>query len=193
MGLARFNESSIRTAIEESLKIWQKNRFRPSTKRWSRCLAELSEADVEANRQTDAFHAYQCRCTGRSGDRLTRQFNRISICAGLAHLERGEPLTVDHVLHMASVGKQVTGLAIMMLSEEGMVRHDAPVGDYVPELAHWGPDVTLRSLLTHTSGLPDYDYFFDDLIDLSRPADQCRFARRVGRFTPNAQRARRFL
>ena len=167
---SRFNESSIRTAIEESLEDLAEERVplvydevEPMR------LAELSEADVEANRQTDAFFSSFTSADAPGGAVIVLRDNSIvyQSAYGLAHLERGDPLTVDHVLHMASVGKQVTGLAIMMLSEEGTVRYDDPVGDYVPELAHWGPDVTVRSLLTHTSGLPDYDYFFDDPIDRS--------------------------
>ena len=95
--------------------------------------------------------------------------------------------TVDHVFNVASIGKQVTGLGVMMLSEEGKVRYDAPVGDYVHELAHFGPDFTVRSLLTHTSGLLDYDYFFDDLMDLSDRPTNADLVARAGQSIRTAQ------
>jgi CubicO group peptidase (beta-lactamase class C family) len=56
----------------------------------------------------------------------------------------------------------MTALAIMMLAEDGKLNYDDPVGNYVPEVAHFGADFTIRQLLHHTSGLPDYD---DTLIE----------------------------
>lgn len=76
---------------------------------------------------------------------------------GLANLEENILLTTDHQMHIASMGKQMTGLAIMMLAEEGLLAYDDPVSLYVPELEHFGPDFTVRTLLNHTSGLADYD------------------------------------
>ena len=172
---SRFNERSIRTAIEESLEDLAEDQVQLVYDEVEPMrLAKLSEADTEANRQTEAFFSSFTRADTPGGAVIVLRDNSIvyQSAYGLAHLDRGESLTLDHALHMASVGKQVTGLAIMMLSEEGKVRYDAPVGDYVPELAHWGADVTVRSLLTHTSGLPDYAFFLDDIADLSnRPTN----------------------
>ena len=76
---------------------------------------------------------------------------------GLANLEADTPLTTDHIFHIASVGKQMTALGIIILAEEGKLNYDSPVGKLVPEVEHFGADFTIRSLLTHTSGLPDYN------------------------------------
>lgn len=71
---------------------------------------------------------------------------------GLASLELGVPNTPETVFRLASVTKQFTAMAIMQLHERGLLRIDAPIGDYLPELSYGG-EVTVRHLLTHTSGL----------------------------------------
>lgn len=81
---------------------------------------------------------------------------------GMANLETATPLTPEHQMHIASTAKQMTALAIMLLAHDGMLAYDDPVGVHIPELEHFGDDFTIRDLLTHTSGLPDYD---DDLLD----------------------------
>lgn len=83
---------------------------------------------------------------------------------GVASLETKQPLTTEHIMHIASVGKQMTALAIMLLAQDGELAYDDPVGMYLPELAHFGEAFTIRSLLTHTSGLPDYDDELGDVI-----------------------------
>ena len=76
---------------------------------------------------------------------------------GLADLEQQIPLTTASIFHLGSVGKQFTAMAVMMLAEEGRLAYDDPIGTYLPALARFGDDLTIRQLLTHTSGLPDYD------------------------------------
>ena len=78
---------------------------------------------------------------------------------GLADIEEGTPITVQSIFHLGSVGKQFTALAVMMLAEEGKLKYDDPIGEYLPELARFGDDLTIRHLLHHTSGIPDY---YDD-------------------------------
>src|SRR5262249_41199032 len=70
--------------------------------------------------------------------------------------DRKSPNTPDTIFHLASCGKQFTGLGILMLAEEGKLRIDDPVSQYLPPLARFGPRVTLRQLLHHTSGIRDF-------------------------------------
>jgi len=66
------------------------------------------------------------------------------------------PLTCDVIWPMASLTKPITATAVMQLVEDGIVGLNRPVQDYVPEFAGSGKEqVTLRHLLTHTSGLND--------------------------------------
>jgi len=71
-----------------------------------------------------------------------------------------EPMTLDTVFDMASLTKVVaTTSAVMMLVEDGRIRLTDPVAQYIPSFAKYGKDrVTVRHLMTHTSGLrPDVD------------------------------------
>src|SRR5579862_593885 len=56
---------------------------------------------------------------------------------------------------LASVSKQFTAMAVMALKEQGKIGYDDPIVKYLPELAPTGTTITIRHLLTHTSGIPD--------------------------------------
>lgn len=82
--------------------------------------------------------------------------------------------TPQTMFHLASVGKQFTALALMMLQEEGRLDYDDPIAAHMPELAALGNEVTIRRLLTHTSGMlghdSDEDDFYSALLDeIERP------------------------
>ncbi|BCL12521.1 serine hydrolase domain-containing protein [Micromonospora sagamiensis] len=67
------------------------------------------------------------------------------------------PMRPDTIFDMASVSKLFTAIVTMQLVERGRVGLDTPVAHYVPEFAAGGKEtVTVRMLLTHTSGLPAF-------------------------------------
>jgi CubicO group peptidase (beta-lactamase class C family) len=74
---------------------------------------------------------------------------------GMADLDHNVPITADTVFHVASMSKQFTAAAIVMLAQERMLSLDDEVRKYVPELPDFGAPVTLRKLVHHTSGLRD--------------------------------------
>jgi CubicO group peptidase (beta-lactamase class C family) len=112
-----------------------------------------------ANQKVDKFFAGFVGEDTPGGSVIVLQNGQVLYHAayGLANLEDGTPLTTDYAFHIASMGKQMTALGIMMLHEEGKLNYDDPTGNYVPEVAQFGEDFTIRQLLHHTSGLPDYD------------------------------------
>ena len=57
--------------------------------------------------------------------------------------------------NIASLAKAFTAMAVMMLAEQGKLRYDDLIARHVTELAGATPDITIRHLLTHTSGIPD--------------------------------------
>ncbi len=77
---------------------------------------------------------------------------------GVADVSSGTPVDQDTVFRIASVTKTITAVAVMQLQEQGMVDLDAPASRYlrafrlIPARAGYRP-VTLRHLLTHTSGV----------------------------------------
>jgi CubicO group peptidase (beta-lactamase class C family) len=77
---------------------------------------------------------------------------------GLADVASGRPIELHTIFHLGSCGKQFTGLGILMLAREGKLDLDDPIGKHIPLAAGFGPGVTIRRLLHHTSGIRDlYD------------------------------------
>jgi CubicO group peptidase (beta-lactamase class C family) len=76
---------------------------------------------------------------------------------GLADVERRVPVTADTVFEIGSITKQFTATAIMMLVEQGSIDLADPIGKYVADLPEGWNAITIRQLLTHTSGIPDYE------------------------------------
>ena len=72
---------------------------------------------------------------------------------GFQDVERTQPMQTDSLFRMASNSKAVTAAGIMLLVQDGKLDLDAPVGTYLPAFDNdaWRP-VTIRHLLTHTSG-----------------------------------------
>ena len=75
---------------------------------------------------------------------------------GLADLERGELLETHSVFNLASISKQFTAFALLLLEQQGKLKLDDPVVRYLPELSRSAQGVTLRHLMHHTGGLRDY-------------------------------------
>src|SRR5688572_2480900 len=76
---------------------------------------------------------------------------------GLADLEQGTPVTPATNFRLASVTKQFTAAAILLLAEDGLLGPDDPARKWLPALPAASDAVTIRQLLTHTSGLIDYE------------------------------------
>ncbi len=72
---------------------------------------------------------------------------------GVANLETDTPVRTNSAFQLASLTKQFTAAAIMLLVEEGKVRLDAPISTYIENTPASWSDVTVRHLLTHTSGI----------------------------------------
>ena len=75
---------------------------------------------------------------------------------GLANVEWDIPVTPETIFQTGSVGKQFTATAVMMLVEEGKLGLDDKIVKFIPEAPATWNDVTVRNLLTHTSGIADY-------------------------------------
>ena len=77
------------------------------------------------------------------------------------------PLQTSDIFELASVSKQFTAMIIMMLEEKGMLNYDDSVSKYL-DIPYKG--ITIRNLLTHTSGLPDYQDIMDKYWDKTKVA-----------------------
>jgi CubicO group peptidase (beta-lactamase class C family) len=74
---------------------------------------------------------------------------------GMANLDYDIPITPDTVFHVASVSKQFTVMAILLLEADGKLSLDDDIRKYVPEIPDYGTTITIRHLIHHSSGLRD--------------------------------------
>ncbi|MVM41048.1 serine hydrolase [Spirosoma sp. HMF3257] len=88
---------------------------------------------------------------------------------GYKNFETREPITTSSIFELASVSKQFTAMTIMMLKQQGKLAYDDLIEKYIPGLPY--PGITIRHLLNHTSGLPDYQDVMDKHWDKSKVAN----------------------
>jgi CubicO group peptidase (beta-lactamase class C family) len=74
---------------------------------------------------------------------------------GMANLETATPIEPTSIFHVASVSKQFTAAAILLLEREGKLSLDDDIRKHLTEMPDYGTPITIRHLLTHTSGLRD--------------------------------------
>lgn len=116
------------------------------------------------------YHALnQAEQDGFSGVILVAQDGKILVdkAMGMRSFENQTPLYSGDIFELASVSKQFTAMMVMMCKEKGMLDFDDPVSNYL-DIPYSG--ITIRNLLTHTSGLPDYQAIMDEHWDKSKVA-----------------------
>lgn len=79
-----------------------------------------------------------------------------SKAVGMADLEHNVPLTTSSAFDIASMSKQFTAMAVVLLHEDGRLSLDDEIQKFIPEVHSEGKRVTIRELLQHTSGIRDY-------------------------------------
>jgi CubicO group peptidase (beta-lactamase class C family) len=75
---------------------------------------------------------------------------------GLASVELGALVSAATIFQTGSIAKQLTAAAVLLLVEDGKLDLDAPVSRYLPDVPAQWRTVTVRQLLGHTGGVPDY-------------------------------------
>jgi CubicO group peptidase (beta-lactamase class C family) len=81
---------------------------------------------------------------------------------GVRDLRTGAPIDARTRFRLASVTKQMTAAAIMRLARDGRLRYEDTLTRALPGFPAYGSGVTIRHLLTHTSGLPDYEQLMEN-------------------------------
>jgi CubicO group peptidase (beta-lactamase class C family) len=126
-------------------------------------LALLALAALPAMSAADDFDAYVLNQIQRQhipglslaivrGDRVVKMQGY-----GFANVELRVPASADTVFEIGSITKQFTSMAVMLLREQGRLSLDDHLGDLLPNVpGSWKP-VSLKQLLSHTSGVPDYE------------------------------------
>ncbi|MDN3202967.1 serine hydrolase domain-containing protein [Algoriphagus sediminis] len=81
---------------------------------------------------------------------------------GYSDIPNQHPMTTDHVQYVQSISKTFVGVAILKLAEEGRIDLDVSIEKYLPaRITDWIEDsekMTVKMMLNHTSGIPEYNY-----------------------------------
>lgn len=80
---------------------------------------------------------------------------------GVTDLKTKTPIDARTNFRLASCTKQFTAMAVMLLVHDGKLRYDEPLTAIFPDFPAYGKSITVRNLLNHTSGLPDYEDLMD--------------------------------
>ncbi|NIF05205.1 beta-lactamase family protein [Chryseobacterium sp. Tr-659] len=105
---------------------------------------------------------------------------------GLADEKTGRRLDPQSTFELASVSKQFTAMGIVLLEKAGKLNYDDKVSKYIPELAFYDK-ITVRNLLNHTSGLPDYMELFDKKWDKSKFATNDDIIKEFAKYKPSLE------
>jgi len=117
---------------------------------------------------------------------------------GVKDLQSRRAIDARTNFRLASCTKQFTAMAIMLLVHNGKLRYDERLTEVFPEFPSYGEAITIRNLLNHTSGLPDYESLMDEASNVKVPwtedhqihdADVLKLleAQKHGKFSPGAQ------
>jgi CubicO group peptidase (beta-lactamase class C family) len=93
---------------------------------------------------------------------------------GFSNLEHKVPAGPETVFQSGSLGKQFTAVAVMLQVRDGKLRLDDSITKFLTGAPTSWQSITVRNLLTHTSGIPDYD---EDMLDLRRDYSEDDFAK----------------
>jgi CubicO group peptidase (beta-lactamase class C family) len=117
-------------------------------------------SDAEANRRVDdLMRSYTGAAPGASVLVLRNGKPVVRRSYGLADLEQNTAATPATNYRLASVTKQFTATAILLLVDAGKLQLDDPIRKWLPDLPDATQGVTIRHLLSHTGGLVDYEDF----------------------------------
>jgi len=79
---------------------------------------------------------------------------------GLANIQTKTPVSPESVFDLGSIGKQFTAMAIMILAERGHLSYDDKLTTFFPEFPSYAGKITIKHLLHHTAGLPEYEKLY---------------------------------
>jgi CubicO group peptidase (beta-lactamase class C family) len=145
---------------------------------------------VEAHQKAlriDSFFRDMQATKGFNGTALIAQHGRVIYKGvfGWADFAKKDSLSVETSFQLASVSKQFTAMAIMMLRERGKLSYEDEITEFFPEFPYTG--ITVRHLLNHRSGLPDYTYFCDKhFTDRRTPISNNRVLEMLTQHRPDA-------
>ena len=136
----------------------------PSTPGASETPSPVATGSASSTEKEQVLSAAQSLVDGGFPAALTavrdKDGNTIGAAAGVGNLETSEAPPLDGEVRIGSNTKTFVAVVIMQLVQEGKITLDEPIETYLPSLLHGegidGTKITVRQLLQHTSGLPEY-------------------------------------
>ena len=136
----------------------------PSTPGASETPSPVATGSASSAEKEQVLSATQSLVDGGFPAALTavrdKDGNTIGAAAGVGNLETGEAPPLDGEVRVGSNTKTFVAVVILQLVQEGKITLDEPIETYLPGLLHGegidGAKITVRQLLQHTSGLPEY-------------------------------------
>ena len=123
----------------------------------------FSSAEVISNRSdiigpfgNDSYHGYAFYLHDPSSTDVD-----LYECSGFANINTFEPVKVDSCFRLASVSKQFIAYGIVTLSKDNKLDLNEKLYDIFPNMPEYTKDITVKNMLQHTSGIPDYDEEID--------------------------------
>jgi CubicO group peptidase (beta-lactamase class C family) len=128
-------------------------------------LSDCGQNKSEAKTKADKYHSYLSELHARgqfNGNVLIIENGEMVFqgAYGIGNFDPIDSLKPHSVFRLGSVSKQFTAMGIMLLKEAGKLAYDQDIRDFIPELPYQG--ITIRHLLHHTSGLPDYSMVMNE-------------------------------
>lgn len=164
-------------------------------------LQRIQAAGDHGFRKSDVEHIFEVLTDDRSPGLavLIRSNGQTLFERGFGVRDLESRLAIDSRTNfrLASCTKQFTAMAIMLLVHDGKLRYNERLTDVFPEFPDYGKALTIRNLLNHTSGLPDYESLMDEgsKVELWTESHQIHDAevlklletQKHGKFSPGAQ------
>ena len=122
------------------------------------------QADDLMNRQIDAIFSRLVAPNSPGFSVFVRRGRQTVFARGYGVREFGKNAKIDPQTNfrLASCSKQFTAMAVMLLVHDGKLRYEETLPEIFPDFPEYGKSVTIRNLLNHTSGLPDYETLMDE-------------------------------
>ncbi len=151
-------------------------------------LASLFNPEIAKQKsiKLDTFFTKLKATYGFNGAVLVAQYGKIIYKKGFGYSNYFTKSNINTHTHfqLASVSKQFTAVAIMQLKEKGLINYEDPIYKHIPGFPY-DSSLTIRSLLTHRSGLADYSYSLDKVYDKKVPLTNQKVVELMVRLKPH--------
>jgi len=124
---------------------------------------KMTDDEKKVSKASEHFYDEFLNTTNFNGAILVAKNGRIVFeqYRGMTEISTGVPIDSTISFHLASVSKTFTAMAILKLWENNLLQIDSPAVNYIPKLPY--PKITIKNLLSHRSGLPNYVHFVETL------------------------------